>query len=280
MARAGAVTARAIAGIIAAMSAPAPRQLPLEVARDTFVIRAVVPSVAGSFTNMNSMVILGPEPVLVDTGMAVHRETWFADVFSLVAPEDVRWIFVTHLDADHSGNALEALARCANATVVTSTGEAYRAGAALGVPAGRLRVLGADEHLDAGGRVLRVSRPPVYDSPYTRALHDPSTGVYYASDAFCAPMPEGPVDWCDEIAPILWDKGMASFHHHTVAPWLALADPARFRAEVDKVAALDPSVIVSSHAAPIGRGAVPRALAQMAALPSTVPVPLEQTGAG
>jgi len=258
----------------------APRQLPLEVARDTFVIRAVTPSVAGTFTNLNSMVILSPEPVLVDTGMGIHRETWFADVFSLVAPEEVRWIFVSHLDTDHSGNLVEAMARCPSAMMVTSQGEAYRAGASLGIAAERMRILGADEGFDVGDRVLRASRPPVYDSPYTRALFDPATGVYYATDAFCAPMPEGLVDWSDDIAPALWAKGMTSFHHHTVCPWIAMVDPARFRAEVDRVAALAPQVIVSAHAPPIGKAAVPRALAQLAELPTIMPVALEQAGAG
>lgn len=43
----------------------APRQRPLEVARDTFVIRAITPSVARTFTALNSMVIRAAEPVLV-----------------------------------------------------------------------------------------------------------------------------------------------------------------------------------------------------------------------
>jgi flavorubredoxin len=256
-----------------------PRQSPLEVARDTFVIRTAVPSVAGSFTNMNSMVIAGAEPVLVDTGMAMHRETWFADVFSLVAPEAVRWIFVTHLDADHAGNVPEALARCPNAVVVTSQGEAYRTGATLGVPAERMRVLQAGEGLEVEGRTLHVMRPPVYDSPYTRALFDPATRVYYASDAFCAPMPRGLVDWSDEIPGPLWAKGMTSFHHHTVCPWISLADPVRFRRDVDALASLDPAVIVSAHGPAIRERSVPESLARMAALPVTTPVPLEQAAA-
>ena len=59
-----------------------------------------------------------------------------------------------------------------------------------------------------------------------------------------------------------------------------MVDPVRFRAEVGKVAELDPQVIVSAHAPPIGKAAVPRALAQLAALPTTMPVALEQAGAG
>lgn len=258
----------------------APRQHPHEVARDTFVIRAVMPSVAGTFTNQNSMLIRAAEPVVVDTGMVTNREIWFEDLFSLVAPEDLRWIFVTHIDTDHAGNLVEALARCPSAMMVTSRGESFRASASLGIPMERMRMVGAGEAFDVGDRVLRAWQPPVYDSPYTRALHDPSTGVYYGADAFCAPMPEGAVDWSDEIDVALWAKGMASFHHHTLSPWLGLADPAKFRAVVDKLAALDPQVIVSAHAPPIGKAAIPRALAQLAGLPTTQPVPLEQAGAG
>ncbi len=258
---------------------PAPRQRPHEVARDTFVIRAVMPSVAGTFTNLNSMLIRGAEPVVVDTGIVTNRETWFEDMFSLVAPEELRWIFVSHIDTDHAGNLIEALARCPQAMMVTSRGESYRASASLGVPMERMRLVEAGEDWSIGDRVLRVSRPPVYDSPYTRALHDPSTGVYYSADAFCAPMPEGVVDWADAIDPALWAKGMASFHHHTLCPWISLADPAKFRAEVAGLAALEPHVIVSAHAPPIGKAMVARALEQLASLPVIRPVPLEQSGA-
>lgn len=91
-------------------------------------------------------------------------------------------------------------------------------------------------------------------------------------------MPDGVIDWADEIDPTLWARGMASFHHHTLSPWLGMVDPALFRAEVDKLAALDPSVIVSAHAPPIGREMVPRALEQLALLPKTLPVPLGEVG--
>ena len=64
-----------------------PRQAPLEVAPDTFLIRAVQFSLGGSLsTNHNSLVIRAAEPVIVDTGMVTNRAEWFDDVFSLVEP--------------------------------------------------------------------------------------------------------------------------------------------------------------------------------------------------
>jgi flavorubredoxin len=248
-------------------SLTAPRQLPLEVAPETFAIRAIMPSVGGTWTNLNAMLIRGAEPVLVDTGMVTDRETWFEDVFSLVPPEEVRWIFVSHLDTDHSGNLLEALERCPNAKMVTSRGESYRVTASLGIAPERLLMLEEGEAFDAGDRKLRSLRPPVYDSPYTRGLFDERTHVYYASDAFCAPMPKGPVDWVHEIDPALWADGMARFHHSSLCPWVALADPALLQAEVDKLAALGIEAIVGAHSPVVERRSVEQAFVQLAALP-------------
>lgn len=249
----------------------APRQLPLAVAPDTFAIRALTPSVGGTWTNLNSMVILAAEPVLVDTGMVTDRAIWFEDVFSLVPPDEVRWIFVSHLDTDHSGNLLEALDRCANAQVVTSPGESFRVAASLGIPEGRMRIVANGEAFSAGDRLLRPVRPPVYDSPYTRGLFDHATGVFYSSDAFCAPIPEGPVDWVHEIPAKLWAEGMAQFHHAALCPWVALAEEARFRAEVDRLAALEIATIVGAHTPAIGKASVTQALAQLARLPAWSP---------
>ena len=53
---------------------------------------------------LNTMVIRGAEPVVVDTGMAENRDQYLADVFSLVEPEDIRWVFISHDDVDHTGN--------------------------------------------------------------------------------------------------------------------------------------------------------------------------------
>ena len=256
------------------LSAPTPRQAPLEVAADTFLLRAVTPSVGGSWTNLNSMVIRAAEPVVVDTGMVTHRDAWFEDVFSLVPADEVRWLFVTHIDTDHAGNLVEALERCGNATLVTSRGESFRVAASLGVPFERMRMVDNGESFEAGDRTLRAVRPPVYDSPYTRGLFDDATGVYYAADAFCAPMPDLPVDWVSEIAEPLWAEGMAKFHYSSLCPWVALVDRQAFREEVGRLAALGVKTILSSHTPAIGRESVDQAFALLADLPAAAPSPL------
>ena len=66
------------------------------------------------------MVITGAEPVIVDTGTIANRKQWLEDAFSLVEPEDVRWVFISHDDIDHTGNLDEVMTVCPNATLVGS----------------------------------------------------------------------------------------------------------------------------------------------------------------
>ena len=99
--------------------APTVHMPPSKVAADTFVVHQVQPALGQPlFVYLNSMVILGSEPVIVDTGTPANRDQWLDDVFSLVEPKDVRWIFLSHDDVDHSGNLDEVMTRCPNAHLV------------------------------------------------------------------------------------------------------------------------------------------------------------------
>ena len=249
------------------------RQRPLEVAPDTFVIRAAT-AAGGVATSLNSLLIRAAEPILVDTGMVSHRADWFEDVFSLVPPDRVRWIFITHNDSDHAGNLVEALERCPNAMAISSRPESFRTIHSFGIPPERIRLVDSGERFEVGGRGFRALRPPVYDSPYTRGLLDLSTRVYYASDAFCAPMPHGLVDRVDEIPAEDWETGMAQYHHHSLCPWVSLVDPEKFRAEVERIAALDIDLITGAHTPVIAGASVARAFEQLAELPAALPGPL------
>ena len=98
---------------------------PTRVATDTFVIHQVQPALGQPlFVYLNSMVILGHEPVVVDTGTPANRETWLNDVFSLVEPEDVRWVFLSHEDVDHTGNLDQVMTACPERDAGVQLGDA------------------------------------------------------------------------------------------------------------------------------------------------------------
>jgi hypothetical protein len=61
-----------------------PTTTPQLVAPETWLIPNLAPAGDGLYLPVNSMVIRGKEPVIVDTGAPMHRELWLEKVFSLV----------------------------------------------------------------------------------------------------------------------------------------------------------------------------------------------------
>jgi hypothetical protein len=129
------------------------------------------------------------------------------------------------------------------------------------------------EALDIGDRTLRALRPPVYDSPTTRGLFDPTTGVYWAVDTFATPLPDPKLGIADLDAEF-WNFGLAMFALGAVSPWLALVDEKKYGAYVDGVQNLEITTIAACHSPVIEGPFIERAFARIRALPSLDPIPL------
>jgi flavorubredoxin len=234
-------------------------QAPTLIAPDTYVIHDHEgEGTAPVCVPLNSMVIRGAEPVVVDTGMAENRDQYLTDVFSVVEPEDIRWVFISHDDIDHTGNVNALMERATNATLVVDWFMVTRMGATLEVPPTRQRWLRDGDGLDVGDRVLQAVRPPIFDSPTTRGVYDPTTGVYWASDSFATPMPH-PMPTVAELDPEFWAGGMTMFNNY-ISPWLDLVDDARFQRTIDRVEALQPTTMVGCHTPVISATRVAKAL--------------------
>jgi hypothetical protein len=227
---------------------------PLEIAPETFVVHQIQPACGQPlFVYLNSLVIRAEEPVIVDTGTPANRQQWLQDVFSLVEPEDVRWIYLSHDDVDHSGNLAEALDACPNATLVCSWPIVERHTNCFDFPLDRCRWINEGESFDVGDRVLTALRPPIFDSPTTRGLWDASTGVYWAIDSFATPLQEAPSIELDGIDPEFWQFGMTLFAFGGVSPWLSLVDDGKFQRHVDRIQNLGATTIACCHS-PVLRG--------------------------
>ncbi len=207
---------------------------------------------------LNTLVIRAAQPVVVDTGVAANHDQFLTDVFSLVDPDHLRWVVLSHDDVDHTGNVNALVAAAPNATLVANWFINERMGATLAVPPTRQRWLDDGEHLDVGDRRLYALRPPVYDSPTTRGLYDTATGVYWASDCFATPTPT-PVSHVAELDDRLWQAGLAMFAHY-LSPWLDLVDGARFQRCVNSLASLKTTAIAGAHTPVIAGSYVPRAV--------------------
>lgn len=234
------------------MHAAAPRCRPQRIAPDTHLIPRLLPAGDLGFVPVNAMVITGREPVVVDTGAPVHGDQWQEDVFGLVNPEDVRWIFLSHDDADHSGNVRAALDLCPSATLLTDFQTWQRLSVQYGLPPHRMRWMNPGDRLDIGDRTLHAVLPPHFDSPATRGLVDSASGVMWAADAFAAPAP-GEVHEAADLPPGLWPEVFVPFNS-TANPWHGWLDPAAYGRHLDTLRRQPVDTIASCHG-PVLRGA-------------------------
>jgi flavorubredoxin len=228
-----------------------PSPLPELIAPETFLIPNLALAPDGLFLPVNSMVIRGREPVIVDTGAPVHREQWLEKVFTVVEPEDVRWVFLSHDDGDHTGGLFDVLERCPHATLVTNFFSVERLRIEKpALPLSRMRWVEPGGSFDAGDRVLHLFRPPVFDGPTSRGLFDPKSGAMWIVDSFPCFTP-GTLD-ADEMPQDLLAQVMPALSS-AISPWHAWLDPAAFNRHVDAVEALGARTAASAHG-PVLRG--------------------------
>ena len=233
---------------------------PTEIALETFLLHDHHGEGTGPVSvGLNTMLIRAAEPVIVDTGVAENQDQYLEDVFSLVEPDDIRWVFISHDDVDHTGNLNALMAAAPNATLVIDWFMQERMGATLDVTPDRWRWVGDGDTLDVGDRTLHMVRPPVYDSPTTRGLFDPTTRVYWGSDAFASPM-AAPVRGVAELDAAEWVDGLHTFARY-VSPWLTLVDDVRYQPTIDRIEALRPAVLAGCHTPVIDGPFVAEALA-------------------
>lgn len=218
---------------------------PIRIADDTFGIPLALPIPGLGELKTMPLVIRGTEPVLVDTGPPIHRDAYLASVFSLIDPGLVRWIFLSHDDRDHSGNLLQLLDFCPNATLLTTFVAVGRMSEEWAVPMDRIRLLNDGENITLADRTLVALTPPFFDCPATRGLWDSRSEVYYGVDSFGAPTP-GP---CEEVGDVPQDVYRANFNmfNRMNHPWHDLVDPVKIARRVDRVRELRPQTIVSYH---------------------------------
>src|SRR5262249_53536560 len=157
---------------------------------------------------------------------------------SLVNPEEVRWILLTHDDRDHVGNLQQVMAACPRATLVTSWLALARVCEEWIVPIERVRLLNPGGAVDLDGRRFTAIRPPLFDSPGTSALFDASTRTLFAADCFGAVVPH-PAEEVGDFDEAAYARAFFTFNAANAA-WFNLVDDARFGRTIEAVRALAP----------------------------------------
>lgn len=147
-----------------------------------------------------------------------------------------------------------------------------RMGCAFEAPLSRMRWIEHGQSFDAGDRSFVAHRPPAFDSPTTRGLLDTRTGVYWAADAFAAPV----VHAVDDVADIeagFWSAVLPSATR-SMTPWIDLVDERKWIAAVDATQALGATTIASCHSPVITGANVALAYDLLRAAPTAPAMPL------
>ena len=245
---------------------------PLKIAEDTWLIQQMQLAAIGPiWVYLNSLVIKGLEPIIVDTGTPANREQWMRDVFSIVDPQEVRWVFLSHDDVDHAGNLEQVMDACPNATLISTWFMIERHTNAFNFPLERSRWVNDGESWRAGDRTLTAITPPPFDSPVTRGLFDDRTGVYWAVDSFACPFP-GPMEDTSQVPSEDWKRGIEMFMCLN-SPWFKLLDPAKYERHVDRVQGLDIQALAACHTPVIPRSRIDEAFDVIRGIPHVQPPP-------
>lgn len=227
----------------------------------------VVPGVGNLI--INSYVLLAVEPVLVDAGIAADGDAFIDALSSVLDPAELRWIWLTHDDTDHTGNLERVMQLAPAARLVTHGLGALRMATWWPVPLERVHAIRPGDRLDVGDRHLRAIRPPVFDNPMSTGIVDERTGALFSVDAFGAILPTTPQSTAD-VADDELAGGMMAWGTFD-APWTHVADRERFGRVLDEVRRLAPSAIYASHLPAAGGASLDVFLEVLRTLPDADP---------
>ncbi|WP_373045393.1 MBL fold metallo-hydrolase [Vulgatibacter sp.] len=242
---------------------------PRKVAGDTTCLGGYLPVPGLGLIACNAFLLQSTEPVLVDTGLLPLREQFLEQLRAELPLWEIRWIWLTHVDPDHTGALDAILQEAPKAKVITTfIGLAKLDLQMRAPPPERVYLLNAGERLDVGDRQLLAQAPPTFDAPETTGLLDSRTGAFFSADSFGAVLPE-PSLRATDVDPLQLRQGCLTWARID-APWLGMVDRAAFERSLEFVRRLAPPWVLSSHLPP-AQGMVDTLLDHLADAPAAAP---------
>lgn len=216
-------------------------------APDTISLRSYAPLPGFGIVPVNAFVLKAREPVLIDTGMAALHDDFMRELRSVIDPGALRWIWLTHMDADHVGNLRAVLAEAPRARVVTN----YLGMGKMGLqqlPLDRVHLLNPGQALDVGDRHLVAFQPPCYDAPETMGLFDTRSHCLFSADCFGALL-SGPAERAQDLSAAALREGIVGWSAID-APWLRRMSAPQLALSMAMLRDFNPQIILGSHLPP------------------------------
>ncbi len=204
------------------------------------------------FLPVNTFVLHAEQPVVVDTGLSTPDKDFVSDLAEVLDPADVRWIWLTHPDRDHTGGLRALLDAAPQARLVTTFIGVGILSCEWEVPLDRVHLLNPGQSLDVGDRRLTGRRPPLFDNPATVGFLDSSNGAFFSSDCWGAPLSSADLATAPDVRAVDAEERRAAqlLWASVDSPWVHLVDPTAYAASVDEVRRLAPTTVLSTHLPP------------------------------
>jgi len=235
---------------------------------DVEVLPAFFPISGAGLLAVNAFVIKAAEPVLVDTGMGIDGGDFMKALESVIDPRELRWIWLTHDDADHTGNLQKVLKAAPNARLAAHALAVMRTSTAWTVPMDRVTWLNPGDSISVGDRKLTAVRPPLFDNPTTIAIYDDRSEAFFSADCFGAIIPS-PAQKTDDIPEPELAQGMIGWASAD-SPWVHMVEPKVFSQALNKIRRMAPKNIFSAHL-PLAYGKTEQFLELLAKVPTSPP---------
>jgi len=236
---------------------------------DIDVITSNIPIPGFGLVPVNSFVIKGDEPILVDTHAIIESGEFMPALQAVIDPAELRWLFLTHTDFDHIGCVHQLLAEQPQIRLITTFLGVGIMSLFNPLPMDRLYLLNPGQKLKVGDRTLAAFKPPVFDNPSTTGFLEESSGVVFSSDCFGALLQEVPENAADLTDDQLREGQV--FWATVDSPWLHKTDEALLGKELDAIRAMKPKMVLSSHLPAASGDMIDKLIASLLAAPKTQP---------
>ena len=217
-----------------------------EFADNTHALYFDFPMPEGPILPIKQFVVKGSKKsILMDTGPFLAAENTIEALSKVMNPQDLDYIFLTHMDMDHVGGLHEILKLAPKARVVGNMTVMGKGLSMYRIDPTRFAAVFPGEEIDLGDHVIRVEESLIEDG-HTSWLFDKTTRTFFTSDGFGSLQFGQAMPFADMVPESAYAQGFAMWQHMNFH-MLPRLDMNQFRDIVNYMRSLDVRQIASVH---------------------------------